>query len=228
MQDLAERFMTLGDIAAKELAGQPVTQDDNYAIIGCLGMIECTNLETPYNQNVGEMPKAPVIAAVSGAADQVLEVGVGLVDRIYVVVPLNGKLEVAQGGVFSYYEFAQPRNQRLTDDEWRSKLAGSDAPALPAWAANFVLTGGSPVQTLAFRRGDVYVITPAGDKLNVRTQPSTKGTVVSQLKTDDYIEIIDGPIVADGYTWWKVKIPFYDNDPGGWAVENPDWYKRSY
>jgi hypothetical protein len=230
MMNLAFRFQTFGDIAVKEIAGQPLTVDENAFISQCLGMIECMNTNTGYVQPQGEMPKPPVIAAVSGANNSVLEVGVGYVDRIYVVVPLEGKWQAAQGGVFSYYEFTQPRDQRLTDDEWRTKLAGADAPSLPAWASNFVFKGGTTATWLAFRVGDVYLITEQGDKLNVRDQPSTSGKILMQLKTGDYVEIVDGPIQANGYTWWKFKIYDYSVDPmpTGWAVENQDWYERSY
>jgi hypothetical protein len=226
---LGNRFKTLDDIAAKELAGQPLSRDDNDAITGCLGMIECMNLETPYNRPASEMPKVPIVAAVSGAGENVLEVGVGKVDRIYVVLPLEGKWEVAQGGVFSYYEFIQPRNQRLSDDEWRKKLASGEVE-IPFWASNFVLTGGQPKEILFFRIGDVYIITESGDKLNMRDQPSIRGTVLAQLKTSDYVEIVDGPVQADGYTWWKFKLYNLGSDTptSGWAVENQQWYVRSY
>jgi len=224
---LGGRFQTLGDIAAKELAGQSLSEDDNYAITDCLEMIECVNLVTDYNRPQSEMPKVPIIAAVSGADNSVLEVGVGNVDRIYVAVPLEGEWQVAQGGVFSYYEFAQPRDQRLTDDEWRVKLAGGEV-ALPAWAANFVLGGGQPKEWLAFRKGDVYIITDAGNDLNVRDSASLKGVVVTKLKAGEYVEIIAGPVVADGYTWWNIKWLNYSNEPTGWAVENQQWYARSY
>lgn len=230
MMALGLRFQSFGDISVKELAGQPITEEENNAITDCLGMIECMNMDTPYNRPQGEMPKPAVIAAVSGSDDSVLEVGVGKVDRIYVLVALEEKWQAAQGGVFSYYEFTQPRAQRLTDDEWRAKLAGSDAPTLPAWASKFVLLGGGSTSWLAFRIGDVYVITDAGDKLNVRDTPSTSGSIQLQLKTGDYVEIVDGPVLADGYTWWKFQIDNYSGgtQPTGWAVENQDWYARSY
>jgi len=230
MTGLAGRFQALGDIAVKELADQPLTDEENALISACLGMTECMNTNTGYVQPQGEMPKPPVIAAVSGAGDRVLEVGVGYVDRIYVVVPLEGKWQVAQGGVFSYYEFTQPRDQRLTDDEWRTRLAGPDAPDLPAWADNFVLSGGASKAWLAFRIGDIYYITEAGDMLNLRDQPSTSGTVLMQLKPDDFVEITEGPVQAGGHTWWKIKVYDWSSDtaPTGWAVENQDWYARSY
>ncbi|NTU55175.1 MAG: DUF3160 domain-containing protein, partial [Anaerolineales bacterium] len=159
---------------------------------------------------------------VAGAQKMGREVGIGWVDRLYVAVPLEDKVEVAQGGIFSYYEFKQPRSQRLTDEEWREKLAGSDAPALPSWASNFVLPGGTPTEWLAFRIGDVYVITESGNDLNLRDRPSLSGTVKGQLKTDNYVMITGGPIIADGYTWWELG----KGDEGGigWVVEDQEWF----
>jgi hypothetical protein len=229
MGALGERFSILGNIAVKELAGQPLDDNENSAITNCLGMIECLNKNTAYNQPNSEMPKVPVIAAVSGFEDRVLEVGIGNVDRIYVVVPLEDKWEIAQGGVFSYYEFDQPRNQRLTDDEWRVKLANNEVE-MPVWASNFVLIGGKPKEVLFFRVGDIYIISEAGDAINVRDQPSLNSTVTVQLKTTDYVEIVDGPVQADGYTWWKVELFSWGSDTitSGWAVEDQQWYVRSY
>lgn len=228
MNGLAQHFRSLGDIAAKELAGQPLTDDELYAITGCLGGIECVNEATAYHLPEGEMPKVPVVAAVAGAENSVLEVGVGQVDRIYVAVPLEGKWEIAQGGVFSYYEFQQPRDQRLTDDEWRAKLATSEA-TLPAWASNFVLSGGKATPWLSFRIGDVYIVTEAGDQLNVRDRPSIDGNVLMQLTPFTYLTIVDGPVQANGHTWWKFEIFSWNGEanPTGWAVEDQQWYMRS-
>ena len=211
----------------KELAGEPLSLDDNYVITSCLGLTECMNLIANYSIPAGEMPKVPVIAAVSGAGESVLEVGVGNVDRIYVVVPLEGKWQIAQGGVFSYYEFIQPRSQRLTDDEWRDKLADGDVE-LPVWAAEFMLPGGEPIEWLYFRIGDVYYISDEGDKLNMRDDPSLDGAVLQQLTTGNYIQILDGPVAADGDTWWNIQCLGCGDDTPGWVVENQEWFLRSY
>lgn len=231
MWDLSERLLQLGNIAAAELAGEIITSEDYRVISSCLGMIECMYEENPYNQPYGEMPLPPVVAAVSGAGQSVLEVGTGYVDRIYVVVPLEGQWEVAQGGVFSYYEFIQPRSQVLTDEEWRTRLTGSNAPALPSWASNFVLTGGRPVSRLFFRANDVYIVTTAGDFLYVHAEPSTTSPVLVELRAGDYIRIVEGP-VTNGLTWWKIQCEFCwhnrDVEASGWVLERPDWYERAH
>ena len=45
-----------------------------------------------------------------------LTLGTGYFDHIYVVVPVNGKLYLTRGSVFSHYEFVS--DTRLTDEEW--------------------------------------------------------------------------------------------------------------
>ena len=51
-----------------------------------------------------------------------LEVGTGRIDTILVIVDVDGALRIAQGGVFSFYSFAQPLAERLTDETWRTML----------------------------------------------------------------------------------------------------------
>jgi hypothetical protein len=45
-----------------------------------------------------------------------LSLGTGFFDHIYVVVPMDGKLYLSRGAVYSSYEFIS--NKRLTDEEW--------------------------------------------------------------------------------------------------------------
>jgi len=228
MGGLGMRFAALGDIAAKELAGVPLEAADYELIAECLGLEECLGTPQMTLMLASEVPPVPVVASVSGAGQAVLQAAVGNVDRIYVVAPLEGGWKVAQGGVFSYYEFASPRGSRLDDDAWRARIAQGTAP-LPAWAGNFVLPGGQPVAALAFRVGDVYYITEAGDRLNLRARPSLNGAVLMQLNAGDYLHIVDGPVQADGYTWWKVQPYTWGGEeaPAGWAVEDREWYARS-
>ena len=169
----------------------------------------------------------PVVAAVSGYENEIMEAAVGYLNRIYVVVPLGDKLQIAQGGVFSYYEFLQPRNDRLTDEAWRTMLQ-NDAPEPPEWYDNFVVKGGSTREVLAFRVGDIYTLTDEGANppLNMRAEPSKSAAIVDQLGLDVYLEFIEGPVENATGTWWKARN--LNNNKEGWVLENPAWFARSY
>lgn len=61
------------------------------------------------------------------------------------------------------------------------------------------------------------VTTNAGD-LNMRAEPTTAADVVDQLAEGVELEVIGGPVEADGYTWYEVQV----TAPGGrsgWVVE---------
>lgn len=232
MVALADQLDQLGAAATQQLAGQDVGEARD-AITGCLGFHECMYTETPYNRPEGDPPEVPIVAAVSGAQQSVLEAATGYVDRIYVIVPLEGGLEVAQGGVFSYYEFIQPRDQRLTDDEWRDRLDAGEAPPRPGWAERFSLEGGQPAEALFFRVGDTYIVTEAGDRLNMRASASTQAPILGVILKDSYLTIVDGPVESGGRTWWKVNCEWCSfqgdsTDEPGWIVEDSEWLDRSY
>ena len=228
MDDLGERFGQLGDIAVAELEGKDPAPEDWEVITACLGPIECNFQQLKNYGEDPEIPPLPVVASVSGAGpNDVLEAGTGDLDRIFVVVPFNGTLVAAQGGVFSYYEFTQPRSARLTDEEWRTMLDG-DALQRPGWTEKYILTDGKAEDVLYFRTGDVYIISEEGGNppLNVRSKPSTSAPVLAQLHKGDYVTIVDGPQKSGGFTWWKVNAEFMGVE--GWVVEDPDWFIRSY
>lgn len=63
---------------------------------------------------------------------EVLHVGVGEVDELWVKVPRAGKQVLMRGGVFSYYEFTRPT--RLTDEDFQRELDSATPPPRPLWA----------------------------------------------------------------------------------------------
>ncbi len=58
------------------------------------------------------------------------------------------------------------------------------------------------------------VTAPAG--LNVRTSPSSSGSLVLQLGTGQLVTIVEGPTEAENFTWWRV-----DDGQGnvGWVAD---------
>ena len=223
LDSLASSFNTFGMIAEKELNGEELTDFEKYSIGRCLGTQECSANGPSYMEP--EPIEVPVIAAVSGSDNEVLEVGVGYIDQIYVVVPINGALQIAQGGVFSYYELIQPRSERLTDEEWRIMLQ-ENPPELPSWSEEFVFKGGNPVVQTAFRLGDIYIVTEAGDDLLWKETPGIDGKVIGTFYEGDYLEFVDGPVKADGYTWWQV-VDAFRGGTEGWIAVVEGWLERS-
>ncbi|HVF84898.1 MAG TPA: DUF3160 domain-containing protein, partial [Abditibacteriaceae bacterium] len=91
-----------------------------------------------------EGPDMAIVADVASAYSTrlqkllALEEGVGHALPIYVAVERNGHREIARGAVFTYYEFTQPAENRLTDEAWRELLKTDAAPKLPAWTSSFI------------------------------------------------------------------------------------------
>jgi hypothetical protein len=171
LQTLAAMCDTLQLIAEKELRGEMLT-DEEYDYIRFIGGVledivmssADTDNQDPFAPKfMEEDPQAAVIAdvATDPGSDQgliVLEEGVGRIQPIYVVVPIlqaDGSYfwEIARGGVFSYYEFAWPGSDRLTDERWRSMLETGTAPDVPAWTSSFRVTTG---EYDALRNGVYY------------------------------------------------------------------------
>lgn len=72
-----------------------------------------------------------------------------------------------------------------------------------------------------FRAGDAHIISAAGDNLNLRAGPSLSDTVLAKLHTGAQITLLEGPVEADGYQWWKMRS---EDGLEGWAVEVAEWY----
>ncbi len=68
---------------------------------------------------------------------QVLEEGVGHPFLLTVRMDVNGRPVTLKGGVFSYYEFKHPMEERLTDEAWQKMLGDEGSrPAMPGWLAS--------------------------------------------------------------------------------------------
>jgi len=66
--------------------------------------------------------------------NQVLEIGIGTVDRLFAVVPwLHGE-GLVQGGVHSWYEFPEDGAERLTDEVWWERIKAGKLPRRPPWS----------------------------------------------------------------------------------------------
>ena len=131
----------LARLARDELAGRPISQEDN----DWLGFVGSTMealwiRSSDIPDGVGEFPdqdtNAALVADIMRTTFAVLEIGTGYVDTIFVLVPADdGRFQIAQGGVYSYYEFWRDAEEgRLTDEEWW-ELLGTNPPDRPTWQA---------------------------------------------------------------------------------------------
>ncbi len=223
MEKLGLRLQQLGDIAAKQLNN--MTLDENDRLI-CLTSFSAS--EARGHGHSVMSPSTEVISLISYVNGDYLYAGIGSLDRIYVLVPFEDGVQIAQGGVFSYYEFPWSNDELTTDSKWKYLLEYAQ-PERPKWVENFVFTDGYSVDVLAFRVGDIYMITQNADQLNIREEPSLSAHSIKRLRSGEYLEIIDGPIQAEGYLWWKFKLIHSGEDTiQGWAIENQDYYERSW
>lgn len=231
--DLADRLQRLGDIAAKELAGASLSTGDYSLIQAPLGLLEVNATIDP-GSGAGSAspepalpePALPAIVAFGSNRDRVVQAGIGPLDRIYVLVSLDGAVYIAQGGVYSFYEFSLPREHLLDDTSWRWMLI-NDPPKPPAWVENLYLPEGYPVDVLAFRSGDVFRVTPAAEQVRIHAAPRLDAPVTLRLRPGDSIKIIAGPTLADKFTWWKVQVnPTQPGSLEGWVVEDQTSFDR--
>ena len=151
LESLARSLQTM---AEKELRGEPLSEDEYTMIREYGAQIENltmaaadTDAEDPNARRyMEEEPQAAVVAdvATDPASFSVLEEAVGRINAIYAVVPIvnangNTYLQVAKGGIFSYYEFPWSMDDRLTDEKWRTMLDGGNQPQAPDWTASFLV-----------------------------------------------------------------------------------------
>ena len=155
LDKLSEIAGTLLTISEKELKNEALTEDE-YEFIRCYGgYLEHFWLETNKDSYDGDLvysyqAPCPIIADIATDPNgSVLEVGTGLARQMYVVFPIDGELHIGRGSVYSFYQFTQPINDRLTDSEWRAKLSGGyldddynwveveDRPVQPEWTQSY-------------------------------------------------------------------------------------------
>jgi hypothetical protein len=134
----------LVDVSQRELAGEMLSREDYERIKFYGGELEAITLASADQDGEGqpffEDEHAALVADVAtDPLGQALEEAIGTIYEIYVVVPDGaGGVHLAKGGVFSYYEFAWPMSDRLTDEAWQEMLATGAAPEQPAWTAAFI------------------------------------------------------------------------------------------
>jgi len=154
LQRMEKLSLMLKDISEKELSNTALS-DADYELIRSFGVqlehfwIEA--LRDKANGNRAKMWDNPAGLIADVATDPtgtVLEEGTGYISQIYAIVPLDGKLRIVRGAVYSYYEFPWPASDRLTDEKWKEMLSQQQTPNLPSWTSSFTAKKANNVGTI--------------------------------------------------------------------------------
>jgi hypothetical protein len=123
-------------ITINELEGKELAQDD-YDFIRDFG----SSLESIIVGVESEGKETTIVADVhtdTNTPAEVLEEGTGYVDLILVAYKVpDGRIIIGAGPTLSYYEFKQPIDNRLTDEQWKQMLESGQAPLRPDWTTSF-------------------------------------------------------------------------------------------
>lgn len=141
LERMESLLISLKTMAQKELRGETLSDEEYDTIHNIGGILEGLTTFAPQVQDQIESETDERMAIIADVhtdtnSAQVLEEGVGDAFIIYAIVPIEGRTMIAQGGVFSYYEFIQPMSDRLTDEAWQ---ATSPKPARPLWTESFII-----------------------------------------------------------------------------------------
>lgn len=115
---------TMLEISEKELRDETLTEEEYEFIRGYGGNIEHFWLEAIKEETGGETvatkecPAAVVVDIATNPNGWVLEAGTGNPSQIYAIVKVDGKVKIAKGSVYSFYQFEWPIDDRLTDSRW--------------------------------------------------------------------------------------------------------------
>jgi hypothetical protein len=141
LNELYDLLLELQTISIKELEGTPLTEEE-YRIIGKSGEKLGSIVAMPQDDYITSDADDDMAVIADVHTDpnggNVLEEAVGRPMVIYVAVQIEGQVTLTRGGIFSYYEFTWPMDDRLTDEAWQDMLTQGEAPPLPIWTASFV------------------------------------------------------------------------------------------
>lgn len=144
-EDMVELLSFLKTCSIKELQNEELSEEEYASLFFYGGQLEYisssfANVHDWYNITSDTDRNMAVIADIHSATTEqgnvYLEVGVGSAAEIYAVVPMGGKLYLARGAVFDYFEFTNQK--RLTDEEWQ-KMIPDQLPERPPFIGSFFI-----------------------------------------------------------------------------------------
>lgn len=146
---LPEMFKELEDLlgllrscAARQLENKPISRAEHNCLRHVEGTFEFLTsrlvlLGTNYLALTEDDRDMAVVADVHTAGASALHAATGRANTLLAIVPIEGKLVLARGSVYSYYEFVEPVSGRLTTEAWKKRLREGKVPPVPGWTTTF-------------------------------------------------------------------------------------------
>ena len=136
--------LSLKTISEKELSDISLTDEEYDLIRSYGGQLQHFWLEALGDKGIDhrsasyDNPAALIADVATDPNGSVLQEATGLIYDIYAVVPIDGSLRIAKGGVYSHYEFQWPLNDRLTDKKWHEILNAGETPPMADWTKSYI------------------------------------------------------------------------------------------
>ncbi len=147
--ELGDKFAKIGDwidfcrkITIKELTNKKVTQEEYQQMSFYGAELEALTMSIAGGDVMSETDKDMALVAdvhTNHNAGKVLEEGTGRAAAIWVVVPIQGKLYLTRGAIYTQYEFLHPISDRLTDEKWQKLLKTRHEPERAPWIKSFFI-----------------------------------------------------------------------------------------
>lgn len=124
--------------------------------------------------------------------------------------------------IFLLYYLPAPSSENTVQNAEISIIAAPSTTPIqkPTWVSSPtptltpVVVGESGLQIGGFAQ----ISGTEGEGLRLRAGPGRNYEVRFIGMDSEVFEVIDGPVQADGYIWWKLQAP-YDQSRNGWSVE---------
>ena len=148
LQQMAETVGRLERLARKELAAEPFSAEDQAWLKKVIDIRGGGSGRPQYDgwycqlfygggHRAAEWDPTVVDVHTDPNSREVLEEGVGDCNFLLVAVDNEDDRMIYVGPAYSYYEFRQPVENRLTDVEWQEMLAAGKQPPRPDWTKAF-------------------------------------------------------------------------------------------
>lgn len=130
-------------IAIAELNNTKISDDDFEKLRLLGGKLSSVVAFLPNEQGTEDLARSALIADVHTDVpdNKILYEADGIPNYIYVAVKDNNGTRLTKGLVYSYYEFTNPLEKRLSDKDWKEWVYSGDEskmPAMPDWGKSLI------------------------------------------------------------------------------------------